>query len=658
MWESVGGLIGRTREAAALRDWLTSGHRLMTVAGPVGVGKSALAAAVVDDVGGQGAAVVRVRWRGTRAATASALVAAVARALPGAPPPGPPRKTAGTDDLVRRMRGADTLLLLDDVDPVRSACVGLVQTLLEFLPGLRVLVTARQPLGLGDERVLRLGGLGTEVAEPEGAGPAPAVALFLLRARAADRADCAEPAVLDAVVDICRSLDGLPLAVELAAYQVAEHAFAQAVRALAVRLRRHQCWLSSARVALPRHRSLRDAVAAVHTLCEPAERSVWNRAAVFAGAFDESTAVFVCAGGGVEPHHVPALLARLAAVGVLEPVRDPGGLRPPRYRMARAARDYGAERLRESGEAAVAADRHLIHCRRVAEAAANLWHNGGQRQAVRLVLDERDDLRAMLRDAPGRADHTAVALAIVVDLWFWWGVHGDPEEGRRHLLRLLPLCATDTPEAVRGLWLAAWLTARSDPAAANGLLGRAWTAAVLAGDDATVGRVAHVQGLLALHRREPRTAAGYFDEAARAIPDHAPGGPSATVSLAALAVTQSQFAPRAADRSARRALTAPGLAADAWACFLARTARALVDHRLGRTARAWHRARRVLTGVDPTLPAPHGATALRRLLADIETGVPPDPGPDVPAGPSALSLSAPASVVPVLARGGPGRRLA
>ena len=82
-----------------------------------------------------------------------------------------------------------------------------------------------------------------------------------------------------------------------------------------------------------------------------------GRASAFAGPFNESTAVFLCAGGGMEPHQVPSLLAQLAAFNVLEPVRNPGGLRRPRYRMTRAARDFGAERLREAAECEVTLER-------------------------------------------------------------------------------------------------------------------------------------------------------------------------------------------------------------------------------------------------------------------------------------------------------------
>ncbi|WP_156722334.1 ATP-binding protein [Streptomyces apocyni] len=643
MWNRVGApLLGRERESGSLERLLVE-HRAVTVVGGAGVGKSRLAADTLAAMtGGPWQRVVRVRWDGHGRATPGVLASEVCQALTGRRP----RREADVGGLAGQLPGPcpRVLLFLDDVDPVHAECTGVVQRLLMAVPTLRVLVTSRRALGLGDERVLRLAPLSTEVApgetagdertgsgpagdertgngpagdEPAGArGRAPAVELFLARARAVVRDFRADDAALRDVAAICRAVEGVPLAIELAARQVTQYPVGQ----LAELVERRQCWLSNPHAAIRRHRSLRDAVGASYVLGERAVRAVWGRASVFAGDFEESTAVFVCAGGGVEPHQVPGCLAQLAAMAVLEPVCDPGGLRRPRYRMTRAARDFGAERLAEAGEFAVAAERRTLHCQRVAAVAESLWSAGCQSQAVRLVQAEQDDLRTLVHEAPTRADDAAAALEAVLNLWFWWAVHDTAEEGRGLLLRLLPRCPPDSPLVARGLWLAAWLTAVSDPREARDLLGRAWPAAVLAGDDATVGRIAHVQGVLALHRGDERAAAAHFQEAARTIPATAPGGPAPAVSLAALALAQSGFAPGAAWASARRALAQPGIEGDAWACVVARYARAYVDHQQGRSGRAWHRARRVLAALDESLPAPCGVVALRQLIADIEAG--------------------------------------
>ncbi|WP_406117865.1 ATP-binding protein [Streptomyces sp. NBC_00989] len=634
VWKSVGnpvaptvydggsdeGLIGREREAAILRELLT-GHHLVTVTGQPGMGKSRLAVEAAARPDGPWRRVVHVRWQGSGPGGPGALTAAVCQALTGRRPH---RRESDFAAVLRHLPATGILLFLDDVDPVHRECTGLVQRLLMALPALRVLVTSRRVLGLGEEQVLMLPPLATRSPDTS-PDRAPAVELFLRRARAVtdvslpDKADLPTNASeLLAVEAICRSLEGVPHAIELAAEQVAH----QPVGELADLLESHQCWLSSDQPVLRRHRSLRDTIGASYALFEREARIVWGRASAFAGDFDESTAVFLCAGGGVTPHQVPSLLVQLAAVNVLEAVRDPGGPRQPRYRMTRAARDFGAERLREAGEWEVALERRAAHCRQVAAVAENLWASGYQDRAVRLVQEEQAELTTMLRQALCRPDQAETALQTVVSLWFWWAVFDHGEEGRGHLLRLLPLCPADSHAGMRGSWLAAWLDAGCDPQNARALLGRAWPTAVMAGDDATVGHIAHVQGVIALREGDHRAAAEHFEAAARTIPDHAGGGPSPVVSLAAQAIAQTAFAPDTAHRTARRALTRQNFRDDTWAALEARYAQAFVDHHQGRSGRARRRAQRALSALDPTLPAPRCHEALRTLITDTEAGAP------------------------------------
>ncbi|MGW5776270.1 ATP-binding protein [Streptomyces sp. NPDC003863] len=635
-------LVGRGGELAALRA-AVSGHRLVTVTGAAGTGKSRLAqAAVTPPVDGPGRTVVRVRWHDGIPVGRRALTARVARELstaglpwdPAGPDPagssytepsGPARRDPAKPPHTVHAGPAPTdpaevLLLLDDVDPVHTECIGLVQTLLMTEPAVRVLVTARRPLGLGDEQVIRLGPLPVEPA-PGQAGAPPAAELLVSRARERGWSEEADPA---AVARVCRLLEGVPLALELAAGRLGEWTMEE----LATHLEAGQCRLSDPAPLLLRHRTMRTTIGAVHALCEPAQRKVWRRLSVFAGPFTEAAAVSVCRGSDLAPHEVPSALAMLSATGVLQALGEAGAVRPPRYRMARAARDFGTERLAAAGERPVTRDRHAAHFRGVAAVAETLWNTGLQRQALETVRDEHDDLMALVHRAEEGTGHAETALEAMLNLWFWWAVHDHAREGSDRLRVLLPRLPADSPLLARGRWLAAWLSSAWDPRAAHHLLSLAWPAAVLSGDDALLGRIAHVHGTLAWQRQDPTAAARYYRQAAGTTPGGAPGGPSPAVSLAALAVVQAHHAPATAARTARRALAQPDCADDAWATALAHYARAFADHRAGRAGRSRHRAGRALADLEARLDAPQARRALRLLLATLDlaataTGAPP-----------------------------------
>ncbi|MEU7295722.1 hypothetical protein AB0A76_21310 [Streptomyces exfoliatus] len=627
-----GGLVGRATEVSDLGERL-AGHRLVTLTGCAGVGKSRLAAHMVDTADRPPwQRAVRVRWQGNGPGPDGALTAAVINALVGVRPlPAHADLTA----VLPHMPKGPTLLYLDDIDPVHTECLRLVRALLDAVPGMRVLITSRRPLGLGDEQVLRITPLSTR---PDNGLPSPAARLFWDRADNRVRRQLRSKTGHTAVTTICRLLDGLPLAIELAAHEAAVCDLDE----LTWRLEHSMCWLNSPHPAVERHRSLRTAVGAAYALCDPAVRSVWARASVFAGAFAESAAVYLCSGGNAEPAHVAACLTQLAAIGVLDPVGDPDGPYPPRYAMTGAARDFGTERLKEAGEFAAAAQRLLIHCRRAAEAAESLWDHGIQSQAVRLVAEEHDNIMTMVAHALILPDHVPAALDVVNRLWFWWMVYGKTDEGLDCLLRLLSLYPQGSAMAVRGRWLTAWLMADTAPDSASAYLAQVWPAAVLSGDDATIGRIAHVQGAIALRRGDYQAAASHFREAAATIPAGAPGGPGPVVSLAAQAVAEAAFAPRASSRTAHRALTHPGAQRDAWATLLTRYARALTDHHHGHPSRAWRNAHRALAGIDNHLPIPRGATALQQLLSDITSGVPRLPSP-----PDATTTARPLAAVAI-----------
>ncbi|MFJ2770808.1 AAA family ATPase [Streptomyces sp. NPDC087300] len=447
---------------------------------------------------------------------------------------------------------------------------------------------------------------------------------------------------------ICRRLEGIPLAIELAAAQVAEYSMVQIVRMLDA----GQGWLGVADAPLRRHRSLRAAVGAGYALCDPTERTTWARLSVFAGDFDEDAAVFVCSGGGLGAEEVPVCLARLVLASVLTPVRDPGGVLPPRYRMTEAARGFGAERLQSAGETAAAVSRHLYWYANIAASAHHLWSTGLHERATSLVREEEDNLRAALARQPRSADEAAGALTVAVDLWFWWAVCGHAAEGREHLRRLLPQGRVDSRLCGQALWLAGWLAVCVDAPDAAELLGQAWRVGMLAGDDATIGRVSHVLGAVALEEGRTERAIAHLREAADTIPVHAEHGPAVAVSWALLAVAQARVRPADARRSIRRASAEPQPRHDLWTRSMTQYAQAVVDHLRGRRSRAWRRAHKALAGAVgvagaartttacgsdgttgatgsvgapaiATVAGPPGAALIHQLIADIEAGPAP-----------------------------------
>ncbi|WPO69309.1 hypothetical protein [Streptomyces sp. KN37] len=457
------------------------------------------------------------------------------------------------------------------------------------------------------------------------------MALFLERVRAARRGRAraggeagsggawGDPSDVRVAREICRRLEGVPLAIELAAAQAADQSLAQ----LARMLESAQGWPGTVDAPLRRHRSLRAAVGAGYALCGTEERTVWARLSVFAGDFDEDAAAFVCGGGGLGAQDVPAALARLVLASVVEPVRAPGGVLSPRFRLSAAVRGFGAERLESAGEAAAAISRHLYWYGHVASTAHHLWSTGLHERAVALVRDEEADLRAALARQPSGADQASMALALAVDLWFWWALCGNAPEGREHLLRLLPLGRTDTLVRRQALWLAGWLAVCTGSPDAAEILGQAWRVALLAGDDATVGRVCHALGALALDEGRTERAIAHLREAAVTLPAHAECGPPVAVNWALLAVAQARVSPGDATRSIRRAAACAQPRHDLWTRSMTQYAQALVEHVRGRRSRAWRRAHKALAGALGLAGAAHACATGgdgAALLAQEATG--------------------------------------
>ncbi|HET9382028.1 MAG TPA: BTAD domain-containing putative transcriptional regulator, partial [Streptomyces sp.] len=436
-------LIGRDEALAGLAG-LPGTVRLVTLTGPGGVGKTRLALAAASARAGEPAdGVWLVEFSGVRATASSADLAQVAASALGirddAPSAPPGTGTPGTASspahrLAAALRDRRTLLVLDNCEHVVGAAAELAELLLRTAPGLRVLATSQEPLGLAGEVVFLVEPLST----------ADAVRLFLERASAcapgfAPGAQPADTAVHDAVAEICRRLDGIPLALELAATRVR----ALGVRELAARLGdRFRVLTAGQRGAPARQQTLRAMIDWSWELLSAPERIVLRRLAVHSDGCDLAAAEAVCAGDGVDRDEVLDLVTRLVDRSLVVVVNGPAG---PRYRLLESVAAYATERLHEMQDLTAVRDRHLRHYLALAERAGTRLRGADQRAWLTLLDTEAGNLRgafdeAVRRAAAGRADE---AVRLATALSWWWLLRGRLTEARRSLSAVLAATPAD-----------------------------------------------------------------------------------------------------------------------------------------------------------------------------------------------------------------------
>jgi predicted ATPase/DNA-binding SARP family transcriptional activator len=421
--------VGRDEELARIRQQLAGG-RLVTLVGPGGAGKTRLAttyAATYAATEPGGAWLVELA-----AVTDPAdVVGAAAGALGVRETGGPagPRDPAAL--LVAALSATGTLLVLDNCEHVIDAAARLVDELLGRCPGLRVLATSREPLGIPGEALcpvppLGLPAPGASAAETVGC---PAVRLFVDRVAAVRPGFVVDADNVAAVVEVVRRLDGLPLAIELAAARLR----ALSVRQLAERLDdRFRVLTSGYRTALPRHRTLAAVVAWSWDLLPDEERRLAEHLAVFPGPVTPESAAAVCPPAG-------DLLAALVDKSLLRAVE-------PHYAMLETIREYGLRRLRETGQLAAVRAAFSGYFRDLAERAEPHLRTAGQVPWIERLAAERDNLTAALRYSveAGDAD-TAVRLGAALGLF--WTIRGSHAEAVAWLRTVLAVPGTAPPEA-------------------------------------------------------------------------------------------------------------------------------------------------------------------------------------------------------------------
>ncbi|MET7335131.1 BTAD domain-containing putative transcriptional regulator [Nonomuraea sp. NPDC005650] len=450
------GLIGRDEAVVEVRTLLKQ-HRLVTLTGSGGVGKTRLSmdvAAPMAETLTDGAWLVelgalRPGLPDERESLTDLVMAVLDLRDGGAGP-----REAPADRLARALRTRRLLLVLDNCEHVIEPVAELTGLLLRAVPGLRVLATSREPLGLAGEVVWPVPPL--EVPGPgDGTDPATlerfgAVRLFVARTAAAARGFTLTPDNAEAVAVLCRRLDGIPLALELAATRVRT----LGMHGLLARLDdRFRLLTTGHRGAPPRQQTLMGMIDWSWELLTEPERTVLRRLAVHADGCTLEAAEAVCAGGGVPPGDVLDLLARLVdrSLVVMSDRHDDG----PRYRLLESVAAYGLDRLHEAGELRQATRRHCAHYTDLAERAEPHLYGPDQRRWLQRLDAEAGNLHAALDDAV-RHGAAGLALRLANALAWYWFLRGRPAEARRSLQAALG-AASEAPQAARARAMA-WHT--------------------------------------------------------------------------------------------------------------------------------------------------------------------------------------------------------
>ncbi|WP_433204083.1 BTAD domain-containing putative transcriptional regulator [Nocardia sp. CA-107356] len=427
--------VGKYADIAVVRE-LIANHRLTTLTGPGGSGKTRLAVetarTLLDDLP-DGAWLVELASVGASGDVAQSALAALGLrdALLGSAPNAEP-----IDRLIAALRERETLLILDNCEHVIEAAAAFAHRMLGECQRLRILATSREPLGITGEALWRVVPLTlpTEDADSGEIESSPAVQLLRDRAGAVRKDLTADAHTLSTMARVCRALDGIPLAIELAAARLRTMSLDQLADRLDDRFR---LLTGGSRTAIPQHRTLRAVVDWSWELLTDAERMVLRRLSMFSGGASLEAAEQVCAdtAGGpegqgdgknvaVEQWEVLELLTALTEKSLLLTAEDTG----PRYRMLDTIKQYARDRLAESGETDQARRAHLAYFTGLAETAEPQLRRAEQLAWLATLDAEHDNIAVAMRGALA-ADDAAGAMRLAAAAgWYWW-LSGHKAEG-------------------------------------------------------------------------------------------------------------------------------------------------------------------------------------------------------------------------------------
>ena len=405
--------VGKEADVAAVRE-LIAERRLTTLIGPGGSGKTRLATETARTLLGDlpdGAWLVELAAISPDGDVAQATLDALRLrdGLLGEAPDAEP-----TGRVIAAVRDRAMLLVLDNCEHVIESAATFADRVLGECPQLRILATSREPLGITGEALWPVAPLvlPAEDADPGEVESAPAIRLLLDRASAVRKDLATDVRTLSTLARVCRALDGMPLAIELAAARLRTMSLDQLANRLDDRFR---LLTGGSRTALPRHRTLRAVVDWSWELLTDAERMVLRRLSVFSGGASLEAAERLCAGDAVETGQVLELLTALTEKSLVVSEGD----RAPRYRMLGTIKEYAEQRLAEAGESDPSRRAHLAYFTELAEVAEPHLRRAEQLEWLALLEEEHDNISAAMRDAVAAGEAQGAMRLATAAGWYW-----------------------------------------------------------------------------------------------------------------------------------------------------------------------------------------------------------------------------------------------